>query len=58
VGYHYYQLHIKFYQISFSQGQGHKQMKLLWIISVGFDITDQLLIRCSALVRYWRKKWE
>jgi sorting nexin-29 len=27
-------------------------MKLLGIISVGFDITDQLL------VRYWRKKWE
>jgi hypothetical protein len=27
-------------------------MKLLGIISVGFNITDQLLIR------YWRKKWE
>jgi hypothetical protein len=23
---------------------------------VGFDITDQLLIRFSAFVRYWRKK--
>jgi hypothetical protein len=33
-------------------------MKLLGIISVGFDITDQLLIRSFASVRYWRKKWE
>jgi hypothetical protein len=22
---------------------------------VGFDVTDQLLIRCFAFVRYWRK---
>jgi hypothetical protein len=34
-------------------------MKLLGMISVGFDITDQLLTRFSAFVRYWReKKWE
>jgi hypothetical protein len=33
-------------------------MKLLEIISVGFDITDQLLIRFSAFIRYWREKWE
>jgi hypothetical protein len=33
-------------------------MKLLGIISVGFDVTDQLLIRLSAFVRYCRKKWE
>jgi hypothetical protein len=33
-------------------------MKLLGIISMGFDVTDQLLIRFSAFVRYWRKKWE
>jgi hypothetical protein len=26
--------------------------------SVGFDVTDQLLIRFSAFVRYWRKNWE
>jgi hypothetical protein len=32
-------------------------MKLLEIISVGFNITDQLPIRFSAFVRYWRKKW-
>jgi hypothetical protein len=33
-------------------------MKVLEIISVGFDVTDQLLIRFSAFVRYWRKKRE
>jgi hypothetical protein len=33
-------------------------MKLLGIINVGLDITDQLLIRFSAFVRYWRKKLE
>jgi hypothetical protein len=33
-------------------------MKLLGIISVGFDVTDQLLISFSAFVRYGRKKWE
>jgi hypothetical protein len=30
-------------------------MKLLGIISVGFNVTDQLLIRFSAFVKYWRK---
>jgi hypothetical protein len=25
------------------------------IITVGFDVIDQLLIRYSAFVRYWRK---
>jgi hypothetical protein len=33
-------------------------MKLLGSISVDFDVTDQLLLRFSAFVRYWRKKWE
>jgi hypothetical protein len=33
-------------------------MKLLGISSVGFSITDQLLIRFFAFVRYWGKKWE
>jgi hypothetical protein len=33
-------------------------MKFLGIISVGFDVTDQLLIRFSAFIRYWRKKWQ
>jgi hypothetical protein len=31
-------------------------MKLLGIISAGFDVTDQLLIRFSPCFRYWRKK--
>jgi Gpi18-like mannosyltransferase len=31
-------------------------MKLLGIISVGFDVTDQLLIRAFAFIRYWREK--
>jgi hypothetical protein len=30
-------------------------MKLLGIISVGFDVTDQLLIRSFAFVRYLKK---
>jgi hypothetical protein len=34
----------------------HIEMKSLGIISVGFDATDQLLIRSFAFVRYWRKK--
>jgi hypothetical protein len=25
---------------------------------VGFDVTDQLVIRFSAFVRYWKKKCE
>jgi hypothetical protein len=25
---------------------------------VGFDVTDRLLIRSCAFIRYWRKKWE
>jgi hypothetical protein len=33
-------------------------MKLLGIISVGFDVTDQLLVRSFAFVRYLKKKWE
>jgi hypothetical protein len=28
---------------------------MLGIISVGFDVTDQLQIRSFAFVRYWRK---
>jgi hypothetical protein len=30
-------------------------MKLLWCISAGFDVTDQLLITFFAFVTYWRK---
>jgi hypothetical protein len=25
---------------------------------VGFDVTDQLLIRYFEIIKYWRKKWE
>jgi len=25
---------------------------------VDFDVKDQLLVRCSTFVRYWRKEWE
>jgi hypothetical protein len=30
-------------------------MKLLGTISVGFDVTDQLLITIFVFIRYWRK---
>jgi len=30
-------------------------MKLLGIISVDFDVTDQLLMSYSLFVRYWRE---
>jgi hypothetical protein len=33
-------------------------MKLQGIITVDINITNQLLMRLSAFVRYWRKKWE
>jgi hypothetical protein len=33
-------------------------MIILGIISVGFDVTDQLVIRYFAFVTYKRKKWE
>jgi hypothetical protein len=33
-------------------------MKVLGTVSVDFDVTDQLLIRFSAFVKYWGKKWE
>jgi hypothetical protein len=39
MGYHCYQLH----------------MKLLRIVSLGFNVIDQLLIRCLAFVRFWRE---
>jgi hypothetical protein len=30
-------------------------MKLLGVISVDFNVADQVLIRCSVCVRYWSK---
>jgi hypothetical protein len=35
----------------------HTRIKLSGIISVSFDITDQQLIRFSASITYWGKKW-
>jgi hypothetical protein len=32
-------------------------MKLLGTINVGFDVTDKILNRYFAFVRYWGKKW-
>jgi hypothetical protein len=40
---------------SISQAYVYVYMKLLGIISVGFYVTDQVAIRISAFVRYWRK---
>jgi hypothetical protein len=31
--------------------------KLLGIITIGFNVTDQLVIRCFAFGRYWRQNW-
>jgi len=42
--YHYYQSHTIFYKIVFSQGSLHTQIKLLGIISMDFNVLDQLLI--------------
>jgi hypothetical protein len=52
--YHCYQQHIKCYLILLSQGQLHTKTKLLGIISVDIDVTDQVLIRYSTLIRYGR----
>jgi hypothetical protein len=35
-----------------------KSMKLLGFINVSFDVTAQLVIRFSAFIKCWRKKWE
>jgi hypothetical protein len=51
------QLHTKFYPNS-CQGLLHMQRKLLGIISVGFDVTGELLMKCSAFVKCFRKKQE
>jgi hypothetical protein len=54
MGYHCCQLHN---QVFFSKFQVYVQMKFLGFISVGFHVTDQLLIRFTAFIRYWRKNW-
>jgi hypothetical protein len=57
MGYHCYQLHTKFHQMSFFQGKVHTKMKLLGTISVSFDLTDHLLIRFLHS-SYTGEKWE
>ena len=49
------QLRTRFYLTYYSQGYLNMQNKYLGIIAVNFDATGQLLIICSALVKYWRK---
>jgi hypothetical protein len=34
------------------------QIKLLGNISIDINETDQLLIKYSVFVAYWRRKWE
>jgi hypothetical protein len=53
--YQCYLLHTKFYPTSFCQGSLHIQTELLGIISMDFDIRDQLLIKWYAFGRYVRK---
>jgi hypothetical protein len=33
------------------------QRKILGVINVDFDVTDQLLIAYSAFIKYLKKKW-
>jgi hypothetical protein len=51
-------VHTKFYPISFFQGYVHILMKLLGIISVGLDVTGQLLIRSFCIRQILEKKWK
>jgi hypothetical protein len=50
--YHCYQLQL------FIQYPSLKVNSICIIITVGFDVTDQLLIRFLTFIRCWRKKWE
>jgi hypothetical protein len=54
--YHSYQGHTKFYPISFTQGKVHTWTKLLGIISVGFEVTDQPLF--AVFIRQALEKME
>jgi len=53
--YHSCQLCSKFYPKSCCQGKLHMQRKLLGIMSVGFDVTGELLIRHYVFIKYLRK---
>jgi hypothetical protein len=48
-------LFTKFYPASFCQSLSHMQRKLLYVISVDFNATGQLLIIYSAFIKYLRK---
>jgi hypothetical protein len=54
LGYHCFQLHNNILS-SIVLPRLSPYTKLLGIISVGFSLRDQLPIRFSAFVRYWRK---
>jgi hypothetical protein len=54
--YHCYQPNTRCSPISFSQV--HMLMKLLGITTVGFDITDQLLITIFCIHQILERKWE
>lgn len=41
--------------IFFFQGELHVSVKLLGIISLGFNAISELLIRCSEFVSYWTR---
>jgi hypothetical protein len=51
VRYHCYQRSTKSYAVS-SQTEAHMKTKLSGITTVGFDITDNLLVRFLAFVKY------
>jgi hypothetical protein len=42
-------------KISFLHGYVHTHLKLLRAISVDLDLKDQIPIKISAFLRYWRK---
>jgi hypothetical protein len=54
-GYNCYEIHKTLSDILLSKLVSLIEMKLLGIISVVFDETDQLQIRFSAFVKYLRK---
>ena len=56
--YHFCQMRTKFYPASCRLGWLHKQRKLLGIINVYFEVTDQLLLFMLRSSNTWEKKWE
>jgi hypothetical protein len=56
--YHCYQQHTKLYPVFLIECYHHTQKKLLGTINGDFEVTDQLLLRYSALRETLEKKWE